>query len=130
LTGEEISGVQIPVASHLQFFFAGRRQAGALYGMMKSSHFPRIRPWLLIADRIEELGVADQWRGMDAVELPSQFMETLLGWDVLQSMTRHVDTGQPLPRTLYDKMIAAKNSKAACNGPAAGVFAVRHACAL
>ena len=46
----------------------------------------------------------------DAVELPSQFMENFCWeWDVLKHMTAHVDTGEALPRTLYDKMIAAKN---------------------
>ncbi|MCG9026565.1 M3 family metallopeptidase [Laribacter hongkongensis] len=46
----------------------------------------------------------------DAVELPSQFMENFCWeWDVLQGMTAHVDTGEPLPRTLFDKMLAAKN---------------------
>jgi len=30
-------------------------------------------------------------------------------WDVLQGMTAHVDSGAPLPRALYDKMLAAKN---------------------
>ena len=46
----------------------------------------------------------------DAVELPSQFMENFCWeWDVLTGMTRHVDTGEPLPRALYDKMLAAKN---------------------
>ena len=46
----------------------------------------------------------------DAVELPSQFMENFCWeWDVLQQMTAHVDTGAHLPRSLYDKMIAAKN---------------------
>ena len=46
----------------------------------------------------------------DAVELPSQFMENFCWeWDVLRHMTSHVDTGEPLPRQLYDKMIAAKN---------------------
>ena len=49
----------------------------------------------------------------DAVELPSQFMENFCWeWDVLRHMTAHVDTGEPLPRTLYDKMIAAKNFQA------------------
>jgi oligopeptidase A len=30
-------------------------------------------------------------------------------WQVLSHMTAHVDTGAPLPRALYDKMVAAKN---------------------
>ncbi len=46
----------------------------------------------------------------DAVELPSQFMENFCWeWDVLRHMTSHVDTGEPLPRALFDKMTAAKN---------------------
>ncbi len=46
----------------------------------------------------------------DAVELPSQFMENFCWeWDVLAHMTAQVDTDQPLPRVLFDKMLAAKN---------------------
>lgn len=46
----------------------------------------------------------------DAVELPSQFMENFCWeWGVLQHMTAHVQTGEPLPRALFDKMLAAKN---------------------
>jgi len=46
----------------------------------------------------------------DAVELPSQFMENFCWeWSVLRHMTSHVDTGAPLPRELFDKMLAAKN---------------------
>ena len=61
--------------------------------------------------QIEELGVSGingvEW---DAVELPSQFMENFCWeWDVLKHMTAHVDTGAPLPRELFDKMLAAKN---------------------
>lgn len=61
--------------------------------------------------RIDELAVSGihgvEW---DAVELPSQFMENFCWeWDVLSGMTAHVDSGEPLPRALYDKMIAAKN---------------------
>ena len=49
----------------------------------------------------------------DAVELPSQFMENFCWeWDVLRHMTAHVDTGEPLPRALFDKMTAAKNYQA------------------
>ncbi|HEY4540996.1 MAG TPA: M3 family metallopeptidase, partial [Noviherbaspirillum sp.] len=61
--------------------------------------------------QVDELAVSGisgvEW---DAVELPSQFMENFCWeWDVLQQMTAHADTGAPLPRTLYDKMLAAKN---------------------
>jgi oligopeptidase A len=46
----------------------------------------------------------------DAVELPSQFMENFCWeWDVLQRLSAHVDSGEPLPRALFDKLIAAKN---------------------
>jgi oligopeptidase A len=46
----------------------------------------------------------------DAVELPSQFMENFCWeWDVLKAMTAHVDSDAPLPRALFDKMLAAKN---------------------
>jgi len=60
---------------------------------------------------VEDLGVSGingvEW---DAVELPSQFMENFCWeWDVLQGMTRHVDSGATLPRALFDKMLAAKN---------------------
>ncbi len=61
--------------------------------------------------QVEELGVSGingvEW---DAVELPSQFMENFCWeWDVLKHMTTHIDTGEPLPKALFDKMLAAKN---------------------
>ncbi len=61
--------------------------------------------------RVDELGVSGingvEW---DAVELPSQFMENYC-WEyaVLAGMTAHVDTGLCLPKSLFDKMLAAKN---------------------
>jgi oligopeptidase A len=61
--------------------------------------------------QVDFLGVSGihgvEW---DAVELPSQFMENFCWeWDVLRPMTRHVDNGKPLPKSLFDKMLAAKN---------------------
>jgi oligopeptidase A len=61
--------------------------------------------------QVNDMGVAGisgvEW---DAVELPSQFMENFCWeWDVLKHLTAHVDTGEALPRALYDKMLAAKN---------------------
>ncbi|MBX3646505.1 MAG: M3 family metallopeptidase [Rhodocyclaceae bacterium] len=61
--------------------------------------------------RVDELGVSGihgvEW---DAVELPSQFMENFCWeWEVLSNMTSHVVSGAPLPRALYDRMVAAKN---------------------
>jgi oligopeptidase A len=61
--------------------------------------------------RVEELGVSGingvEW---DAVELPSQFMENFCWeWRVLEPMTSHIESGERLPKSLFDKMIAAKN---------------------
>ncbi len=46
----------------------------------------------------------------DAIELPSQFMENFCWeWAVVQKLSAHVDTGEPLPRALYDRLVAARN---------------------
>jgi len=61
--------------------------------------------------QVADIGVAGisgvEW---DAVELPSQFMENFCWeWDVAKRLTAHVDSGAPLPRELFDRMLAAKN---------------------
>jgi oligopeptidase A len=61
--------------------------------------------------QVDELAVSGiagvEW---DACELPSQFMENYCWqWDVLTKLSAHVGTGEPLPRTLFDKMTAARN---------------------
>ena len=61
--------------------------------------------------QVDELAVAGisgvEW---DAVELPSQFMENFCWeWAVLSRLTAHVDSAAPLPRALFDRMLAARN---------------------
>ncbi len=64
--------------------------------------------------RVEELlasGIRNiEW---DAVELPSQFMEN---WcydrETLRALSGHVDTAEPLPDALYEKLCAARTYRA------------------
>ena len=61
--------------------------------------------------QVDEMAVAGisgvEW---DAVELPSQFMENFCWeWSVLSRLTAHVDSGESLPRPLFDRMLAARN---------------------
>ncbi|HMH18511.1 MAG TPA: M3 family metallopeptidase, partial [Burkholderiales bacterium] len=64
-----------------------------------------------LLSRIDEPGVSGirgvEW---DAVELPSQFMENFC-WEreVLARMSAHAKSGEPLPHSLFDKMLAARN---------------------
>lgn len=50
----------------------------------------------------------------DAIEIASQFMEN---WcydrPTLKGLSRHAETGEPLPDALFDKLVAAKNYRAA-----------------
>ncbi|MDX9868473.1 MAG: M3 family metallopeptidase [Kiritimatiellia bacterium] len=50
----------------------------------------------------------------DAVEIASQFMENWC-YDraTLKGLSRHAETGEPLPDALFDRLIAAKNHRAA-----------------
>ena len=50
----------------------------------------------------------------DAVELPSQFMENYC-WqpEALDFISGHVETGEPIPKALLDKLITAKNFQSA-----------------
>lgn len=50
----------------------------------------------------------------DAVELPSQFMENFAwSYEVLSSCSAHSDSGEPLPRELFDRLDAARHAGAA-----------------
>ena len=118
LTQGTADGIQTPVA-YLNCNFS--RPLGEKAGKLRPATFTHDEVTTLFHEtghglhhlltRVEELGVSGihgvEW---DAVELPSQFMENYCWeWSVLQEMTSHVDTGAPLPRALFDKMLAAKN---------------------
>lgn len=65
--------------------------------------------------RIDTAGVAGiNGVAWDAVELPSQFMENWC-WEpeALAFISGHVETGEPLPKALLEKMLEAKNYQAA-----------------
>lgn len=110
-------GVQTPVA----YLTCNFTEPAVVDGKVKSALFTHDEVITLFHEtghglhhlltQVDELGVSGisgvEW---DAVELPSQFMENFCWeWDVLQHMTAHAETGEPLPRALFDKMIAAKN---------------------
>lgn len=64
-----------------------------------------------LLSEVDEAGAsafsAVEW---DAIELPSQFMENFCWeWSVIKNLTSHVDTGEHLPRDLFDRMTAARN---------------------
>ncbi|PLC54375.1 oligopeptidase A [Pollutimonas nitritireducens] len=64
-----------------------------------------------LLSQVDEPGAAAfasvEW---DAIELPSQFMENFCWeWSVVRGLSAHIETGQPLPRELYDKLLAARN---------------------
>ncbi len=61
--------------------------------------------------QMEDLSVSGingvEW---DAVELPSQFMENYCWeWSVLSQMSAHVETGEPLPRSLFERLLASRH---------------------
>ncbi len=65
--------------------------------------------------QVDELAVSGisgvEW---DAVELPSQFMENWCWeWEVVAGLSAHVHTGAPLPRELFDRLLAARNFQSA-----------------
>ncbi|MDX9706077.1 MAG: M3 family metallopeptidase [Azospira sp.] len=115
---ETAAGVETPVA-YLVCNFS--RPVGEKNGQPKPATFTHDEVTTLFHEvghglhhlltQVGEAGVSGlggvEW---DAVELPSQFMENYCWeWAVLKEMTAHVDSGEPLPRELFDKMLAARN---------------------
>ncbi len=107
------SGIQKPVA-YLNCNFprpVGDKPATFSHGDVETLFHESGHGLHHLLTRVDELGVSGihgvEW---DAVELPSQFMENYCWeWEVLQQMSGHVDTGEPLPRGLFEKMLAARN---------------------
>jgi len=107
------SGIQKPVA-YLACNFprpVGGKPATFSHGDVETLFHEAGHGLHHLLTRVEELSVSGihgvEW---DAVELPSQFMENYCWeWDVLRQMSGHIDTGEPLPRELFDKMLAARN---------------------
>ncbi len=67
----------------------------ALHGMLSKVRFPRL---------------AGTNVARDFVELPSQLFEHWLEEPtVLEKFALHVETGKPMPKSLHDKMVAARN---------------------
>jgi oligopeptidase A len=112
------NGIQTPVA-YLNCNFAA--PAGQVDGEKRPALFTHDEVITLFHEfghglhhlltRIDELGVSGingvEW---DAVELPSQFMENFCWeWEVLEPMSLHAESGNRLPKALFDKMLAAKN---------------------
>ncbi len=63
---------------------------------------------LTLVDELAVSGISGvEW---DAVELPSQFLENFCWeWQIVREMSAHVETGEQLPRALFERMLAAKN---------------------
>ena len=71
-----------------------------------------IHHMLTQVDELSASGISNvPW---DAVELPSQFMENFCYQpEVIAKLSEHFETGEPLPQSMLDKLIAAKNFQSA-----------------
>ena len=110
-------GLQLPVAILVCNFAPPLHQVGRLQPALLSHddlltlfhEFGHgLHHLLTQVDELSLSGIAGvEW---DAVELPSQFMENFCWeWPVLEQLSAHVDNGEPLPRPLFDKLLAARN---------------------
>jgi len=71
----------------------------ALHALLSMQDEPALAPFASV-----------EW---DAIELPSQFLENFCwDWGVVQKLSSHAQSGEPLPRALFDKMVAARNFQA------------------
>lgn len=110
------SGLQTPVAYLVCNFQppVGERPALLTHGDVTTLFHEFGHGLHHLLTQVDDLAVSGiagvEW---DAVELPSQFMENFCWeWPIIESMTAHVETGESLPRELFDKMINARNFQA------------------
>lgn len=113
ITGEKAGQIQTPTAYLVCNFTppVGNQEARLSHNEIITLFHEMGHGLHHLLTRVDELGVSGingvEW---DAVELPSQFMENFVWeYDVLADMSSHEDDGAILPRTLFDKMLAAKN---------------------
>lgn len=106
-------GVQTPLVYLVCNFGrgAGGRPATFTHGEVTTLFHEMGHGLHQLLTRVDRLPIAGingvEW---DAVELPSQFLENFCWeWARVQAMTAHVDTGELLPRALFDRMLAARN---------------------
>jgi oligopeptidase A len=107
------SGPQIPAAYMVCNFTppVGRTPALFTHGEVETLFHEFGHGLHHLLTRIDYMPVAGihgvEW---DAVELPSQFMENWC-WerDALDLISGHYETGEPIPDTLYQRMLAAKH---------------------
>ena len=112
-TGDKIGQMQTPVAYLVCNFTppVGGKEARLSHDEIITLFHETGHGLHHLLTQVDELGVSGingvEW---DAVELPSQFMENFVWeYDVLAEMSAHEENGAPLPRVLFDKMVAAKN---------------------
>ncbi len=112
----QASGLQTPVAYLVCNFQppVGERPALLTHGDVTTLFHEFGHGLHHLLTQVDDLAVSGisgvEW---DAVELPSQFMENFCWeWPIIESMTAHVETGESLPRELFDKMINARNYQA------------------
>lgn len=113
VTGEKAGELQLPIAYLVCNFTppVGGKEARLSHDEILTLFHEMGHGLHHLLTQVDELGVSGingvEW---DAVELPSQFMENFVWeFEVLQVMSSHEDDGATLPRSLFDKMFAAKN---------------------
>ena len=106
--------LQTPVAHLVCNFARGRRRQAAAADARRRDHpVPRVRPRPAPhadAGRTSATSPASAASNGTRSSCPASSWRTSAGnGTCCEHMTAHVDTGEPLPRELFDKMIAAKN---------------------